>query len=153
MAFPEGSPTHPAYGAGHATVAGACVTVLKAWFDEDAPMPNPVVPTADGTGLMAYTGPDAGSLTVGGELNKVAANIAIGRNMAGVHWRSDYFDSIRLGERVAICILFNQRNDYHENYSFTFTSFDGETIEISKSGVTGKKPGFKSCKDRPKDVL
>src|SRR5262249_4843344 len=28
MAFPEGSPTHPAYGAGHATVAGACVTVL-----------------------------------------------------------------------------------------------------------------------------
>ncbi len=34
MAFPEGSPTHPAYGAGHATVAGACVTILKAWFDE-----------------------------------------------------------------------------------------------------------------------
>lgn len=26
MAFPEGSPTHPAYGAGHATVAGACTT-------------------------------------------------------------------------------------------------------------------------------
>jgi hypothetical protein len=116
-------------------------------------MPNPVVPTADGTGLMPYTGPDAGSLTVGGELNKVAANIAIGRNMAGVHWRSDYFDSIRLGERVAICILFNQRKDYNEDYSFTFTSFDGETIKISKSGVTGKKPGFKSCKDRPTDVL
>jgi membrane-associated phospholipid phosphatase len=29
MAFPEGSPTHPAYGAGHATVAGACVTALR----------------------------------------------------------------------------------------------------------------------------
>src|SRR5215813_8450516 len=28
MAFPEGSPTHPSYGAGHATVAGACVTIL-----------------------------------------------------------------------------------------------------------------------------
>jgi len=28
MAFPEGSPIHPAYGAGHATVAGACVTIL-----------------------------------------------------------------------------------------------------------------------------
>ncbi len=35
MAFPEGCPTHPAYGAGHATVAGACVTVLKALFQED----------------------------------------------------------------------------------------------------------------------
>ncbi|MCC6271358.1 MAG: hypothetical protein IT190_08780, partial [Microbacteriaceae bacterium] len=30
MAFTPGSPTHPAYGAGHATVAGICVTVLKA---------------------------------------------------------------------------------------------------------------------------
>lgn len=32
MAYSAGSPTHPAYGAGHATVAGACVTVLKAYF-------------------------------------------------------------------------------------------------------------------------
>ena len=32
MAFTPGSPTHPAYGAGHATVAGACVTLLKAFF-------------------------------------------------------------------------------------------------------------------------
>jgi hypothetical protein len=37
MAFPEGSPTHPAYGAGHATVAGACTTILKAWFDATQP--------------------------------------------------------------------------------------------------------------------
>ena len=27
---------HPAYGAGHATVAGACVTMLKAYFDTSA---------------------------------------------------------------------------------------------------------------------
>ena len=36
MAFAEGSPMHPAYGAGHATVAGACVTILKAFFDTSA---------------------------------------------------------------------------------------------------------------------
>ena len=83
MAFPEGSPTHPAYGAGHATVAGACVTVLKAWFDEDYPIINPVVPVEDGTALVRYTGTDAHRMTVGGELNKVAANIGIGRNMGG----------------------------------------------------------------------
>lgn len=154
QAFPEGSPTHPAYGAGHATVAGACVTVLKAWFDENAPVMNPVVASDDGLSLVPYTGGDAGRLTVGGELNKVAANIAIARNMAGVHWRSDYFDSIRLGERVAICILSNQRNDYFEpGWSFTFTSFDNETVTISKTGVTGKKPGFTPCKDRDVDVL
>lgn len=139
MAFPEGSPTHPAYGAGHGTVAGACVTLLKAWFDEDAPMPNPVVASDDGLTLVPYSGGDteAMSLTVGGELNKVAANISIGRNMAGVHWRSDYFESIRLGERVAICLLFNQRGDYFgEDWSFTFTNFDGEEVVISKAGVT-----------------
>jgi membrane-associated phospholipid phosphatase len=147
MEFQEGSPTHPSYGAGHATVAGACVTVLKAFFDENAPMPSPVVPTPDGLTLLPYTGSDAGSLTVGGELNKVAANIAIGRNMAGVHWRSDYYQSLRLGERVAICILYNQRKDYHEDYSFTFTSFDGETVTISRNGVDGLDH-FRPCRDK-----
>ncbi len=83
-AFPEGSPTHPAYGAAHATVAGACVTVLKAFFDESFVIPNPVEAASDGLSLKPYTGP---SLTVGGELNKLASNVAIGRNIAGVHWR------------------------------------------------------------------
>ena len=41
MAFPEGSPTHPSYPAGHATVAGACITVLKAWFNEEYPIQHP----------------------------------------------------------------------------------------------------------------
>jgi hypothetical protein len=135
MAFPEGSPTHPAYGAGHATVAGACVTVLKAWFNEDWVIPQPVVPTRDGTALVSYTGPDSQALTVGGELNKVAANIAIGRNMAGVHWRSDYYESLRLGENVALCILKKQKDDYHEDYSFSLTTFDGNKLTISKAGV------------------
>jgi hypothetical protein len=84
QAFPEGSPTHPAYGSGHATVAGAGTTVLKAWFDESYVLTDPVVPTPDGTALVAYTGPDADRLTLGGELNKVAANIASARNMAGM---------------------------------------------------------------------
>ena len=150
MAFPEGSPTHPSYGAGHATVAGACVTILKAWFDERHPIGDPVVASEDGLELVPYTGPDASELTVGGELNKVAANVAIGRNMAGVHWRSDYLESLRLGERVAICILFNQRNDYFEDYSFTFTGFDGDRFEIASDGVmeNGKRLP-RPCRDKP----
>jgi hypothetical protein len=44
MAFPEGSPTHPAYGAGHATVAGACTTILKAWFKEDTKLVDLIDP-------------------------------------------------------------------------------------------------------------
>ncbi len=134
LAFPEGSPTHPAYGAGHATVAGACVTVLKAWFDESttiASLFQPMVANAAGDALEEYTEPDAGELTVGGELNKVAANIAIGRNMAGVHWRTDYSESVRLGERIAIGILEEQAPTYNEDFSLSLTTFDGETVEIA----------------------
>jgi hypothetical protein len=126
QAFPEGSPTHPAYGAGHATVAGACVTILKAWFDESFVIPNPVVPTADGLGLVPYSGP---SLTVGGELNKLAANVAMGRNAAGIHWRSDYAESLKLGEAVAINILTDHSAVFNEQFGgFSLTRFDGITI-------------------------
>ena len=70
MAFPEGSPTHPAYGAGHATVAGACVTILKAWFDESTVIQSPLMPDSTGQVLVPYVG---NTLTVGGELNKIAS--------------------------------------------------------------------------------
>jgi len=146
QAFPEGCPTHPAYGAGHATVAGACVTVLKAWFDESdlfdpslvGSPPNPAleenrrpkVPNANGTALVDYIAPGEPPLNVGGELNKLAANIALGRNAAGVHWRSDYTESVKLGEEIAIRLLQEQRLTYNENHSFSLTRFDGKAITI-----------------------
>lgn len=80
QAFPEGSPAHPAYGSGHATVAGACITILKAWYKEDWAIPSPVKPSANGLTLIPYVGP---ALTVGGELNKIGTNVAFGRNVAG----------------------------------------------------------------------
>jgi hypothetical protein len=131
MAFPEGSPLHPSYGAGHATVAGACVTILKALFDETYAIPNPVVASADGLSLVPYSGPDANALTVGGELNKLASNIGIGRNFAGVHWRSDYAESLRLGEALALSVLQDQRSTYKEPFNgFTLTKFDGTKITV-----------------------
>jgi hypothetical protein len=78
--YPEGSPLHPSYGAGHATVAGACVTILKAMFDENFVIADPVVTNSGGRALVAYRASDAGSMTVGGELNKLASNVATGRN-------------------------------------------------------------------------
>lgn len=128
MAFPEGSPAHPAYGAGHATVAGACVTLLKAFFDENWVIPNPVVPTSDGLSLEPYAGP---ALTVGGELNKLASNVAIGRNIAGVHWRSDATESLKLGEDLAIRYLREEKRLLRENFlGWRFTKFDGTAITI-----------------------
>lgn len=127
MAFPEGSPMHPSYGAGHATVAGACVTMLKAFFDTDAVfardlnakeiriLPRSTVDQNPGAyAPVAYVSCDGNSLvdvkpkdylTVGGELDKLAANIAIARNMAGVHFYCDYIDSLLMGEEVALDVL------------------------------------------------
>ncbi len=130
QAFPEGSPMSPDYPSGHATVAGACVTILKAWFNEDCPLPNPVVPSPDGTSLVPYTGSDADRITIGGELNKLAANIGSGRNMGGVHWRSSYVSAFRLGEAAAIGLLRDQKATTNEDVTFTLTTFDGETIQI-----------------------
>ncbi len=129
MAFPEGSPTHPSYGAGHASVAGACVTILKAVFDEDAIIDNPVQPSEDGTTLVPYTGGD--TLTVGGELNKLAGNVGCGRNFGCVHWRSDNAASYRLGEEFAIQYMRDLAETALEPFNgYNLTTFDGERITI-----------------------
>lgn len=153
QAFPEGSPLHPSYGEGHGVVGGACVTILKAWFDEayqfDPASANrfeiPQEPDADGIGVHDYTG---GSLTVGGELNKLVANISLGgRSGAGVHYRSDSDEALRLGETIAIGLLQEQMRTYNEGRvsdadvppptppSFTLTRFDGTAIKIRHDGT------------------
>ena len=167
MAFCEGSPMHPAYGAGHATVAGACVTILKAFFDHSAPLaiidPNsPEASEARGiTNLsealpfpgyqlksanLAFVAHNGGKdldvvpvldkdcklaqLTVEGELNKLASNIAIGRNWAGVHYFTDYYESVLMGEEIAISILEEQKLMFGENFSVTVPKFDGTAVRI-----------------------
>jgi hypothetical protein len=68
---------------------------------------------------------------VGGELNKIASNIATGRNIAGVHWRTDGTASLKLGEAVAISLLRNQKATYREPFAgFKLTKFDGTTITV-----------------------
>ena len=86
------------------------------------------VPNNRGTKLKRKSG----SLKLGHELNKLAANIAIGRNMAGVHWRSDYTQSLRLGEAIAIGILQEQKILYKEMFTrpFEFTRFDNTKVSI-----------------------
>ncbi len=135
MAFPEGSPVHPSYGAGHATVAGACVTILKAWFDHGWELKSEgarIVYEADanGTSLLDRSGTYSDTLTVEGELNKLAGNISIGRDWAGVHYYTDYIESLRLGEQIALGILKEQKLTYGENFSLTVPLFDGTNVRI-----------------------
>ena len=132
QSFPEGSPTHPAYPTGHGSVAGACITVLKFFFNNDSVIPDPVVPTNDGLGLVPYTGGDAGQMTVAGELNKLANNISFGHGVhAGIHWRSDTSSSIQLGEAVAISMLQDRAVTYAEKFSIDIQKIDGTIATIS----------------------
>jgi hypothetical protein len=130
--FPQGSPTHPSFPAGHAFSAGACVTVLKAWFREDFLIPDPMKPKRDGSGLEPYVvGRDGPPLTLGGELNKLAHNLSMGRDMSGVHWRADDVQGNREGEEVAIRLLREARATYPESFDgFTLTKFDGTTVTV-----------------------
>lgn len=128
QAYPEGCPTHPSYPAGHAVIAGACATALKACLDESHEIPEPVVASADGLSLKPYAGPP---LTVGGELDKLATNIAFGRDFAGLHFRSDGSGGLKLGEDVAIAVLEEMRftgNELFQGYSLR--RFDGTRVSV-----------------------
>jgi hypothetical protein len=128
QAYPTGSPLHPSYPAAHAVTAGAGITVLKALFNESFVIPSPVTPSDDGLSLVPYTG---ASLMVGGELNKLASNIALGRDAAGVHYRSDGVEGIKLGEAIAISILRDTATLFNEPFpGFSFTKYDGTPITI-----------------------
>lgn len=133
--FRTGCPTHPSYPAGHAFSAGACVTMLKAFFNEAANFPGALVKTnATGLGpLPPYVvGVDGPQLTLGGELNKLAMNIAIGRDMSGIHWRTDDMAGLFQGEELAIRILHEQMACYREPFAgFQLTKFDGTAITIT----------------------
>lgn len=172
MAYTSGSPAHPSYGAGHATVAGACVTVLKAFFEtftgegdksqavllstlkeKKTPFdPNPAnfqtyVTRADKNGKGAVLPIKDPGLTIEGELNKLAMNVAMGRTMGGVHWRTDNTRSLQLGEALAAHILADITSDLKtEKPAFAFRTFarkmNGKpkvvTIEKGRIKVDGK---------------
>lgn len=127
-----GSPMHPSYPSGHAITAGACVTVLKAFYNEAALFPQPRKVAADGITTLPYVvGVDGPALTMGGELNKLAHNLSFGRDMSGIHWRSDNVAGNRLGEDLAIRWLREQKSTYPFPFSgFNLTRFDGTQIVI-----------------------
>lgn len=149
QAYREGAPAHPAYISGHSIISGACCTILKMFYTSDqkwitipgvisgalSGIPNSVVEAkSDGTSLLAYSG-DISDMTVATEINKLASNVGIGRNWAGIHYRSDAIAAIKLGEKVAIHYMQDILSTMVENNSngsaltIAFRKFDG-TMQV-----------------------
>jgi hypothetical protein len=70
---PRGLPDPPRLPGGHRHHRRGRVRVLKAMFNPNFVLPDPVVPSDDGLSLRPWKGEP---LTVGGELNKLAFNMA-----------------------------------------------------------------------------
>jgi hypothetical protein len=128
QAWKGGCPIHPSYPSAHGVNSGAAITLLKAFYDGAAVLPNPVTANADGTALVPYAG---AALTVEGELNKLAMNIGISRVQTGIHYRSDAVQGLLQGEQMAISILREMKGLYADVFSgFAFHSFDGTAIVV-----------------------
>lgn len=143
--FPEASPAHPSWPSGHATIAGACVTVIKAIFDDRSHLLQQIDESPP------FTDEDGEPLTVGGELDKLASNIALGRNFGGVHYRSDGEHGILLGESLALRFLQDHLRTYRERFRcdsspdgtapcFELTLRSGERVKLTKDEVIPLPP-------------
>lgn len=156
--FKEGSPAHPAYPSGHATIGGACATIIKIFLDCEkkwSTLPGVATPNrriipstvtngvavADsaGTSLVNYTGSDAAQIFIYGEVDKLASNIGIGRNWAGVHYRTDATRGIKLGEEIAIRYMEDVMSTWVANNvdgstpKIQFRKFDGTLYTLTPS--------------------
>lgn len=151
--YREGSPLHPAWPSGHATIAGAAVTVLKIFFDGSTRWKslNSVINGKLSTGISgpveanpddgynsirSYNNADSDDMTVNGELNKLATNVGIGRNWAGIHYRSDAIGGMLLGEQIAIKYMEDMLSVSVENNlngtvpEISIQKFDGSTYKL-----------------------
>ena len=130
-------PGHPSSTHGHAVVAGACATVLKAMLTTTdaatgAPLAWGGVGGVGGVALTAgaggetvrpYNGSIAG-MTLEGEIDKLAHNVAAGRNWAGVHFRTELEYSLFLGEAVGLRYLRAKICEYHVARTGSFRGWD-----------------------------
>ena len=141
QAYPEASPLHPSWPSAHATVAGACITVIKALFDDTVLIksfvppvkPNPLDPTQ----LIPLSNEGENLITLASELDKLASNIANGRNFAGIHYRADADDGIALGEQVALNYLQDHAATLTEQTftGYELTKLDGTRVRITATTI------------------
>jgi hypothetical protein len=84
--------------------------------------------TADGSAREVWRG---APLTLGNEIDKLASNIALGRDAAGVHYRSDSMRGLFVGEQQALGLLRDYSRTYNERFDgFIVKKFNGDRVRI-----------------------
>src|SRR5262249_56345639 len=87
---------------------------------------------------------NSSSLTVLGELNKLAFNIAEGRNWLGIHTRiGGNYLGLLAGEDVAIALLNDLAFTHPEPLftGFSLTKFDGTVVTVGAKHTVGNTSG------------
>jgi membrane-associated phospholipid phosphatase len=146
LGYSQGSPFHPSYPGGHATIAAAMVTIMKAWFNCDCLIPA-VVPDMTGDNLVMYklkNNDDIQYLRIEDELEKIVTNCSHSRNMAGIHYRSDTEVGISIGEQAAISVLEDEVNKYSDEIAFRFRKRSGEVVTIANHKNPLVSPNYPS---------
>ena len=144
--FREGSSVHSSYPSRRGVVSGACGTILKIYFDSEkswkslpgiisgelSNIPNAILQAnSKGTRLKKYTKCDQSDITITSEINKLCSNTITGRDWGGLGYRSDCFQGIWLGEKIAIRYMEDLLSTMVENNlngdvpKITFRKFDG----------------------------
>lgn len=112
MTYAEGSPLHPDYPSGHATIAGACAGILLAWF-ADGPLP-----------ALEIT-------SVHDEIRQMMWALAVGRSWAGIHSRSSLLTGLQLGMAHSVSFLRNLKARTPEPLgAASFAAFDGTVLTV-----------------------
>ena len=103
------------------------------WADKKVPGKDAAVTIDRNVNVVLdVTPPALHSLTINGELSKLAWNITTGHGIhAGIHFRSSSYWSILLGEQVGLSILQDCAAGYNEPFTIHITKFDGTTATIS----------------------
>ena len=129
----SGSSMDPSKPSMWSVVAGACITIFKAYlechdeFDQELAYPYSVIHSLTGGLPTTYAVPPGTTITINGELNKLASNLGMCQSWLGESFRSCL--AYELGEKIGIRYLEDIQRSFHESYDgfegFTLTKFDG----------------------------
>ncbi|KAJ1618448.1 phosphatidic acid phosphatase type 2/haloperoxidase [Pavlovales sp. CCMP2436] len=152
LQYPEGSPTHPSHPGtsrwardGRWRMSNDPKGDARDARGRSRRQARPAEASALGDVLIVYEGEDVSEMTVNGELNKLGTNIALSRDWAGVHFRTDGDGGLLLGEEFAIAYLVDKAREYCDNGHGMFNGwllekFSGDVVRITSQGVAPVPP-------------